>query len=139
MKKKKKIQLSILYTRKITIAGEGSLGYEKEFIIRRTQDQYAVVNHDGVRYVLFKDARDNDEFIVVGRKLGGNKYKNYQLISIKSERIFKDCMLPKDAEITSEVLKSQLSIMLSFGKQNTKNFNTFVKINFGIDYDHSAS
>lgn len=139
MKKKKKIQLSILYTRKITIAGEGTLGYEKEFIIRRTQDQYAVVNHDGVRYVLFKDARANDEYIIVGRKLGGNKYKNYQLISFDSSKIYKDFKLEKDQEITSEVMKTVLEKMISFSTTNSANFKRFVKINFGIDYDHSAS
>lgn len=125
MKKKKQIKLSITYTRKVTIAGEGTLGFEKESIIRRTQDQYAIVIDEGVRYVIFENTDEKEPYIIVGRLMGGNKYKNYFLRSYGGDKI--------------EDLKTFLQSELSKSKNNAEKFKRFVKINFGIDYDHSAS
>jgi hypothetical protein len=137
----KKKQLSILYTRKIII-NKGSIGayyHEKEFLIRRTSDQYAIKNDDGVRYVLFKDARDNDKYIVVGRMLGGNKYKNYYLSSMSDRQLREHLDLALDCDIKSEHMLFALEELLSFSINNKANFKRFVKVNFNIDYDNTKS
>lgn len=131
MKKKKQIKLSILYTRKVTIAGEGTLGFEKESIIRRTQDQYAIVMDEGVRYVIFENTDSAEPYIIVGRLMGGNKYKNYFLSAVPKEKF--------PVEVNSEILKKYLQNAVSETKGGLEKFKKFVKINFGIDYDHSAS
>lgn len=133
MKKQKEIKLSILYTRKVNIAGEGSLGFEKETLIRRVQSQYAIINHDGIRYVIFENTDSKEPYILVGRKMGGNKYKNYFLSVINPKRI-------SDSEkITSDEMKSFLANELSIARNPTENFHRFVKVNFGIDYDNTKS
>lgn len=139
MKNKKKIQLSILYTRKITIAGEGTLCYEKEFLIRRTGEQYALKTEQGIRYVIFKDARENDKYIAVGRMTGGNKYKNYYLSSFEGKQILKNLSLLPNTEITSDILSKTLQSLLIRAHNHSLKFKTFVKNNFSIDYDNPKS
>lgn len=133
MKKQKEIKLSILYTRKVNIAGEGSLGFEKETLIRRVQSQYAIVNDDGIRYVIFENTDPKESYIIVGRRMGGNKYKNYFLSAVDPKRI------SESEQITSDDMKKFLQIELGKTKNNSQKFNQFVKINFGIDYDNSRS
>lgn len=133
------MQLSILYTRKITIAGEGTLGYEKEFLIRRAGEQYALKIEQGVRYVIFKDARENDKYIIIGRLAGGNKYKNYYLSSFEKKDLLKNLSLLPNTEITADILSKTLQHLLIRDQDHNTKFKKFVKNNFDIDYDNSKS
>ena len=136
--KKKKIQLSILYTKKVSVKEE-SLGFEKECLIRRSPEQYALVIEDGIRYVIFEDIKECNGYTVVGRKMGGNKYKNYFMISFSIKEIKKVLAETSDSELNVEQLKKFLEIILKSCKENYKKFKTYVKVNYGIDYDNSAS
>jgi hypothetical protein len=125
------LKLSILYTRKVAISSEENLDFEKESIIRRTQDQYAIVINEGVRYVIFENTDEKEPYIIVGKLMGGNKYKNYFLSSVDLKEF-------SENEIKKEDMKKFLQSILA--KNNgLKEFKKFVKDNFNVDYDNSAS
>lgn len=142
MKKKKQIKLSITYIKKVNIAGEGSLGFEKECIVRRTPDQYAIENRDGIRYVIFEDTNESKGYTVVGRKMGGNKYKNYFLTSFDKDEIFgrlRRLTVTVDSELTIENVRTAFKSLIDETEHHKEKFNEYVKKNFDIDYDNSAS
>lgn len=144
--KKEELKLSISYTRKVTLSGENSLEFEKEFIVRRNYDQYAMQIEDGIRYVIFKDPKQPSSFIVVGRKMGGNKYKNYFLGSILLKKIISEMkrsgkkIISKNSdELDFEDIRIFLNLLLENSENRVRHFNVFVKTNYGVDYDNSDS
>lgn len=142
MKKKKQIKLSITYIKKVNIAGEGSLGFEKECIIRRTPDQYAIEIRDGIRYVIFEDTNESKGYTVVGKKMGGNKYKNYFLTSFDKQEVSGRLRRLGSAavgELTIIDVSAAFKSLIDETKDHKEKFNQFVLKNFGIDYDNSAS
>lgn len=146
MNKNKGLKLSLSYTRKVTLSGENSLEFEKEFIVRRNHDQYAMEFRDGIRYIIFKDTKQPTTFVIIGRKMGGNKYKNYFLGSTLLKRIFSEMkrsgkkIVSKNAdELDFEDIRLFLNLLLENSENRVKHFNDFVKANYGVDYDNSAS
>jgi hypothetical protein len=123
MKNKK---LSISYIRKVSIAGEGTFQFEKETIIRRSPDQYAIVVQGGVRYIIMENTDSNEPYIIIGKLLGNKKNKNYFMASIKKDWF-------SDGEIGPSDMKKCLYHLLEGVKDDKEAFKNFVKLGFGIE------
>lgn len=123
----KENKLSISFIKKITI---DNTEYQKEFVIKRKKGSYALEVRDGIRYIIFKEPKSmqifdkGKIFTIIARKMGGNKYKNYFMGHFAGP-------IPE--------LKDHLKAMLDKTTNHKQKFNQYIKSNFGIDYDNSAS
>lgn len=143
--------LAINYNKKIIISGLEDCFIEKQYVVRKRPNQYATMEIDGIKYIIFEDKNlekyNTNHYTITGKKMTGGIYKNYFLseISIGEIRnLLKDEEIKfvedKETQGTKKFLSTDtmylvLSKLTSKFKDHKKVFFNFVKKEYNINYN----
>ncbi|MFT6841382.1 MAG: hypothetical protein ACJASR_000142 [Psychroserpens sp.] len=126
-------KLSLVYNKNIIFPGSINKIIEKECIVRKKPNQYAIITLDNIRYVIFEDKKN---YTILGRKMDGGKFKNYFLSELSLEKMMES--MPEGEKIEVIDMEMTLKNLFSDFDDHKEVFLNHVKDKYNITYKRAA-